>query len=1041
MNTKTQLSAWCAGLLEAAVLAVVTAAPLLVNHQGFRAFELPKAAVVLTFALLAAAVGLVALIEGGAATREGLVAAARVGLVRATLAVVAIEAVATLLSIVPRVSFFGSPERAQGWLALAACAVLFAATAAVARVPQRRRRIVGALIAGSVPVAVYALAQAARLQVVPGTVESALRVFGTLSNPIFLGAYLMLIVPLTLWRLGAALMGGRPLVAGAYTLVALLQLTALVLSASRGPLVGLLAGLAVLGLGWAAATGRRRAVGGAVGVAAAAAVFLAVLAMPGSPLAGLRDAPVIGRLAQIGETTSGSQAVRLGIWRAVARTMQAPADPNADSRPLNAPVHLKRGLVRKWLVGHGPEMQRYVLLPYGDTYLGGKAQADRLVDRAHDVPFDVVLTTGLPGLAARLAWWAAWLAACVAALGLTPDRRARRTLAGLLAAGALAGAGAWFAAPMLAGPVAALGLAVGLGLYLALAGWRGGGGAVDGLALALLAAGTATVVEAAFGIETVVTQLVAWVLAGLVVARALGDVAEAKPVAAAAAVRRPAVRRAAAATAATADGDDDNAAAVRVGFGWSPGGAALGLVAAAAMSVALYDFVLPGAAPLQHTYTVLGVVMAAAFAAQLLAVVDAGESVGAYLLFGLTAAALWTFLRTLILLGAQPSAADPVRVATTALWAALVVWLLALAIGAGVFLRAARGPKAPFWAGPAGVTYPVVAVLAVAVVMALAVRPVQGDLLFQAAYADFQLALQGDDEPRFQAAEQRFNRATQLQPRDDILYLKWSELYAQLGELLGQGGQVQNMATALNTAQQLLGRAEAINPAMVFHVFNRGHVQLMAAQLMASDPNAAGGVPEVARNAELALQQAFDILTYDPQVANELAMSKLLQPDKQAEGLALLEYSRDTLDANNATTHRMLAEAYRQAGDTEKADAAMERASALGGGDDPAMLLREGDEARQDGDFPTAIAKYEQAIQVLGQRADWKVFFNLGLLYRDGGDPQMSAQALQNAMRLAPADQQQTVQDALIGVLQDTAAPPPEFGQPMEPSARPTGTP
>lgn len=1029
MNTKTQLSAWCAGLLEAALLAVVTAAPLVVNHLGFRAFELPKAAVVLTFALLAGAVGLVALVEGGEATRDGVTAAIRVGLVRAALAVVAIEGVATVLSIVPRVSFFGSPERAQGWLQLAACAVLFAATTAVARVPERRRRLVGALIAGSVPVAVYALAQAARLEVVPGAVESALRVFGTLSNPIFLGAYLMLLVPLTLWRLGAALMGGRPLVAGAYTLVALLQLTALVLSASRGPLVGLMAGLVVLGLGWAAAAGRRRAVGWAVGVGAAAAVFLGVLAMPGSPLAGLRDAPVVGRLAQIGETTTGSQAVRLGIWRAVARTMQAPADPNADNRPLNAPVHLKRGLVKKWLVGHGPEMQRYVMLPYGDTYLGGKAQADRLVDRAHDVPFDVLLTAGLPGLAARLWWWAAWLAACVAALGLAPDRRARMTLAGLLAAGALAGVVAWIVAPMLAGPVAALGLAVGLGLYLALAGWHrvADGRPVDGLALALLAAGAAAVVEAAFGIETVVTQLVAWVLAGLVVARALGDAAEPKAVAAA--VRRPSGRR-----GAVAAGDDgDGGAEVRVGFGWTPGGAALGLVAAASMSVALYDFLLPGATALRHTHLVLGIVMAAAFAAVLLAVVDAGESIGAYLLFSLTAAALWTFLRTLILLGAQPSAADPVRVSTTALWMALVLWLLALAIGAGVFLRAASGARAPFWAGPAGVTYPVVAVIAVVVMMLLAVRPVQGDLLFQAAYADFQLALRADDEPRFQAAEQRFNRAVALQPRDDILLLKWSELYAQLGELIGQSGQVQNMATALTTAQSLLARAEAVNPAMVFHVFNRGHVQLMAAQLMASDPSVAAGVPEIAKNAELALQQAFDILTYDPQVANELAMAKLLQPDKSAEGLALLEYSRDTLDASNATTHRLLAEAYRQAGDDEKAEAAMARASALGGGDDPAMLLREGDEARQDGDFPTAVAKYEQAIEQLGARADWKVFFNLGLLYRDSGDPQMAAQALQNAMRLAPPDQQQTVQDALIDVLQDNAAPPPELAAPASP--------
>ena len=150
MNTKTQLSAWSKGLLEAALLAVVTAAPLVVNYQGFRAFELPKAAVVLTFALLTAAVGVIALLAGGDGTRTGVRAALREGVVRAALAVVAIEGIATVLSIVPSVSFFGSPERAQGWLSLLACAVLFAATAAVARAPERRARLVATMIAATV---------------------------------------------------------------------------------------------------------------------------------------------------------------------------------------------------------------------------------------------------------------------------------------------------------------------------------------------------------------------------------------------------------------------------------------------------------------------------------------------------------------------------------------------------------------------------------------------------------------------------------------------------------------------------------------------------------------------------------------------------------------------------------------------------------------------------------------------------------------------------------------------------------------------------
>ncbi|MEO8082455.1 MAG: tetratricopeptide repeat protein [Ardenticatenales bacterium] len=1045
MNTKTQLSSWSKGFLEAAVLAAVTAVPLVVNYEGFRAFELPKAALVWTFALLAAAVGVIALVEGGEATGVAARAALRQGVVRAALAVIGIEGLATVFSVVPSVSFFGSPERAEGWLSLIACATLFAATVAVGRVPERRRRIVGALIAGSVPVAVYALTQAAQLEVVPGKVEAALRVFGTLSNPIFLGAYLMLLVPLTLWRFGAALTGGRPIVAGWYALVTLLQVSALVLSESRGPLVGLLAGLVILGLGWAAAAGRRNAVIWAVGVGAALAVFLGLLAMPNTPLAGLRQAPIIGRIAQIGDTQSGSQAVRLGIWGAVVRTMAAPADPNAGQRPLNSSVDLKRGRVAKWLVGHGPEMQRYVMLPYGNTYMGGRTQADRLVDRAHDVPYDVLLTAGLPGLAARLWLWAAWLAACVVLLGLAGRRRERTVLGALLAVGALSGVAAALIAPAMAGPVAALGLAVGLGLYVLWAGWRRlASRPVDGLALALLASGTAMVVEAAFGIETVVTQLIVWVLAGLVVARALGDVEE--PVlAAATASRRSAPRRTTTDGGGTSAGTPARDAAgteVRVGMRWSPGGAGLGLIGAIAMSVVTYDLLLPGVTTaLRDTYPVLGLLLVMAFVAMLVAVVDAHESAGAYVLFALTATALWFFLRILIVVAGQPSAADPTAVPTSLLWVCLVLWLVFLVLGAGAFLRTTAPKSAPFWAGAAGITYPVLGIIAVSVMMLIGIRPVQGDLVYQAAYDNYQVALQGDNEPMFKVAETRFSRAVELQPRDDIMFLKWSELYAQLGQLIGQSlsqpGQAENMATAFNTAQNLLGRAEAINPAMVYHVFNRGHVQLLAAQIMSTDPKLAPNVENIAQNAELALQQAFDTLTYDPQVANELAMTKLLQPSKSAEGLALLEYSRDSLDDKNAVTYQLLAEAYRQAGDTAKADEAIQRASELGAADDPGVLLRLGDEARQAGDFMTARSKYEQAVKLLGARVDWKILFNLGLLYRDSGDPQLATQALSDAMKLAPEDAQDTIQQALMDVLKANS-PPDELSQPRPEPARAT---
>ena len=118
----------------------------------------------------------------------------------------------------------------------------------------------------------------------------------------------MLVAPLALARLIEAARDGRFLLVVGYGAVLIVQLAALVATASRGPLIGLAAGAVVFALGWSASGGRRAAGVSALVMALAGLSFLVALNLPGGPLEPLRGAPVIGRFAQIGQTATGSQA-------------------------------------------------------------------------------------------------------------------------------------------------------------------------------------------------------------------------------------------------------------------------------------------------------------------------------------------------------------------------------------------------------------------------------------------------------------------------------------------------------------------------------------------------------------------------------------------------------------------------------------------------------------------------------------------------------------------------------------------------------------
>jgi len=991
MNARTQVSAWSHGVLEASVLLAVVSVPVFVNYYAFRVFEQSKAALLVSLGLLALLAGGVAWIERGGAA--GLRRAVTRPLVAAALLAWLAAAVATVTSIAPATSLLGTLDRAQGLVTLTAALALFLAAAVAARAPAGRERLVAAMVAGSAPVAVFALGQALGVEVVPGRVETAGRVFGTLSNPIFLGAYAMMVLPLTLFLVARAWGDRRLPHAVGLAALALVQVAALGASASRGPALGLVAGLFVLGLAWAALR-RARAVGLAIGgLAVGALLLLAALNVPGGPLAAARDLPVVGRLAQISDTTAGSQAVRLRIWQGVWRL--------AGHQPA------------RLATGYGPETLRYALLPVAEPNMGGRGQADRLVDRAHNQLLDAVAMTGLPGAAALLAVFGAWIVSALGALGLTPQRSDRRLLTALLAVGAAAGLATRLlpAVAVHAGALVLLGMVAGLVAYLFvwLARARDPAAAPlapdAGLALALLAVGVAVIVEAAFGILTVATQVLFWAQAGVLaaLASAAGRAGSEVPVPPerererereSAAPRRQAGGRLAAGRSERPGGGGE------ITLSWTPGGGALGLAVGGAMSLLLYAFVVHGQPALPAALPMLLLLLAVTWLAGVLVAGACGESGAAAGLTAALTAVLYAALRWALFLGGGDA---------TALFAVTVAWLLGSSLLAGVWLRP-RQAAGPLVVGPAAIAHPVISVIAVAAVVVLAVRPVQADMHFQTAVRAFETAVAADDPALLQAAEASFQRAVAANPREAAYRSRWAELYTVVGA--SAAADPVSAAAWFDRAQSEASHAEALEPLMPYHVFNRGHLQLTFAQMLPP-----GQRESFAANAEQALQQAFDRAPFDPRLASELALAKLMQGNATG-AIALLEYARDQLDSEDLTTWQLLGAAYATAGRTADAAAAAQRAEALGGAsaDNYAAL---GDLARQSGDYKAAVEWYEKALAA--GPVSWVVLYNLGLLYRDTGDRDMAMQTLSYAMQRATSeDDRARVQDALQDVLLGT---------------------
>jgi O-antigen ligase len=284
----------------------------------------------------------------------------------AVLVLLAVVILSAAVGIGGLTSWIGYPGRYLGVLAWATFCAAFVLGASLTHASDRLR-IVGAASAGSILVSGYALLQAVRLDPLSWSAAVDLsRTRSTLGNAAFLGAYLVLIVPLAV-RL--ALAAERPVSERVIHAVAAgLGVVALLTTQTRGAWLGALVGLLVV---VALEQRRVRAAGWkSLAVAGAAIVVLAVLAAVG---------PYASRIRQVADVSSGTGHGRLVQW---GRTIEL-----IGGRPA---------------LGWGPETYAFTFPHYINAQFERTVGREVLPDRAHNVFLDLGASAGVLGMVALL---------------------------------------------------------------------------------------------------------------------------------------------------------------------------------------------------------------------------------------------------------------------------------------------------------------------------------------------------------------------------------------------------------------------------------------------------------------------------------------------------------------------------------------------------------------------------------------------------------------------------------------------------------------
>ncbi len=1015
---ETRVSRLVEKIVESGWLAALIVVPLLFNVYDERVFEEDKAPLLRSIALFLAVAGLIWLIERG---RRALHTDDRpfwrLPLVVPWALMVAVYVLTTLWSVAPGISFWGAYIRRQGTYTNLSYMLLFILIVLLLRSPEQVNRLVTVILLASLPAALYGVVQHFGLDPLPWGGDVQRRVSSVAGNPIFIAAYLIMVVPLTLARViehfGRLMKDpeeGQPepnylppsLLAGAYLFLLIVQLLTIVYSQSRGPFLGLGAGLFFFLVVFALQRRRSWLAVSSVALAAAGILFLIVFNLPNSPLAPLRDAPYIGRMGRIFELESGTGRVRVLIWDGVTDLLA--------SNPVRT------------LTGYGPETLYLVYPPYYPPELGHLEARNASPDRSHNETFDALAMRGVLGFGVQLLLFGAFFYYVLRWLGLIRTRRHRNVYLGLWLVGGTVG---WFLPYALMGNFTLsgvglpAGIAVGMVLYMmgfALTHLRAE--PVEHpyalLLVALLSGVMAHFVEIHFGIAIVATRLYFWTYAALAVVVGMPLVRRTATVTAQAPQRAGRRNRRKRRKRSVADLTPSVV---------TPTLLALSVMTALVLSVMVFDFITLDFRVSRQTiaipwmFTGMWIFGGLAVTAESAYEQDRQDGWlkrwGVYVAITVALAGLYLILHTNWLRSASVPggsiSADQLMQLVRRLANVMTlfyIWTFVL-IGLSAILLFVRDPhplpRRLTAAGWAAALYPILLMVAAVLTVNTNLNIARADIFSKQAQA-YEASQQWD------VAIMLYRKALELQPKQDRYFLNLGRAY--LNKIQATRDDPAQREALLQEGLAVLEQARDTNPLNVDHWRNLASFHRAWAALV-SDPEEQRQHLE---EADRYYKRATELSPNNVTLWNDWA-SLMFQLGKDEQAL---EYLNQALEIDPAFegTYLMLADYYVRQGEWEKAREAYQKATELAPGNVQAWSGLAYTYV-QLGDVQAAIEANLQALNVAPN--DFVTHRNLALLYRDIGDLNNALVHAYRALEVAPESERPAMQ-AFVSELQQLAS-------------------
>lgn len=1020
---QTKLSTFAARLSESAWLAALIIVPILFNIYTERVFEEDKIPLFRSIALVI----LIALVVWGVERGRRSVFQVegrplwKVPLVLPALALVAAYLIATIFSIVPRISWWGAYIRRQGTYTFLSYVVVFFAIILLVRHRRQVERIVTIILITSLPASLYGVLQHFGRDPLPWGGDVTERVASVAGNPIFIGAYLIMVVPLTLVRVieNFARLLEEPsegesdsdyiapsLLAGGYLFLLIIQLLVIVYAQSRGPIIGLGAGLVFFGVVFALRRRIRWLTLSITGLAIASMLFLVVFNLPNSPLEPLRSVKYLGRLGSVFELEGGTGKVRVLIWEGALDLLAA--NPVRD------------------VVGYGPEAMYVAFNPHYPPDLAHYEARNASPDRSHNETFDSLVMTGVLGFAAQLLLFGSFFYFVLRWLGMINNPAQRNVFVATAALGGTLGAllpamieGSF----KLSGVGLPAGIAVGLIIYLLayavthLDQRETTQQPYSLLLIGLLAAVMAHFVEVHFGIAIGATRLSFWtflalaVVVGVPLLQPEGAAVPAQTTSARKASRRGRRERRRPAEPAPEERPFLSATFL-----------ALSLMVGVLLIVMVFNFFAPNLSLSAKGYAIpwlfTGTWAFGALVAVSEAAFESGDQRGwlrrGGVYAGLTLGLLLIFLAIYLpWLRWEPPAGEITPDQLRGIGAHLAnnvtllyLFVLAIIVGAAfALLRDEPLPTAlartPGWQ-VAG--YAVLALAAIPIIVATNLNVSRADI-FNKQGTGYEGARQWD------AAIVLYEQALRLQPNEDRYFLNLGRAFMEKARTLQ--GQPEQRDFYLQQALTVLERAQATNPRNTDHTRNLASLHRVWAT-MTENPD------ERQRHLDLAEKYYADAVQLSPNNAalwNDWA-ALYLDQGQTDRALEKLEHSL-ALDQKYQDTYLLLGSAYLNTEEWEQALDAYDQALAL----NPRAIQAYSGKAfaySRLGATDEAIAANQAALQI--DPNDFISHRNLALLYQQNGQLDLAMQEAEVALGLAGPNDRPAL-ESFIAQLRQQMAP------------------